>query len=343
MLHFFQTRQVVPECPPEPLVASSKYEETFSDGREFDLESRLPQATFILTLQHHMEAARKVKRYLDDRGFKNVQVWLGVDGSKAFNSSEYKFKNSRDPFTGKKRLVPVQWRDPQRPGVTTHRGKNDGFVTIGERGLLESFRSVFENVALKPEWKTFMVLEYDVVFHCEFMSKLEKVLRCPRCSNFIAPSAKKGGILMLGNMIFEVKNRSTPWSEYGEWPSVEEDIKQRASENPGSDVLCFNTPYCAFGGFAIIYHRTILPQLLSFFELEVKRPYDHIFWYLSDLNIIVRSAIPYLAIADIVHPSDVDVSRSKGVETVLTMHRWNTSDYCDFDSAQSFYKAKYSL
>lgn len=321
-LHYFRTGKLVPECKPEEYI------------RESD-ESLLPDASYILTLPPQVHRALTVKHFLEQLEFQNVQIWRGVNGSAHFSGEDYTVETIIDPETQEVKRIKT-WFDGERK-VFTHNA-DDGYLSMGERGYRESMKGVI-NDAIEKGYASIFVMDYDVVFHCQFKEKMLALMRCPRCGNHVRPMAKQGGVLLLGATSWH-DNAATmnPRDNFGGWTSVVEDLKIEQTTSASKEKpLCFNMVPCVHGSFAVIYHRNSFQHLLSFLRRPVKEAFDHVYMYLLSRDIIVRSAFPFLAAADIGHASSVDTGRSTNVKQRLKIHHWNATELCKTGSSTELF------
>ncbi len=267
-------------------------------------------------------------------------MWPGVNGTEAFSIDDYEFTSVTDSKTGAKKLVASSWFDADRQ-VRTYPYRNDGFVTRGERGYRASMLNVFLHALDDESINSIFIMDYDVVFHCEFEKKLAELLRCPRCGNHVVDDSKSGGVLMLGATIW-LDEPEDPLDEtldipFGGWPTVDQDLQHRRQQE-GKEVLCYNVQPCVLGSFAVIYHRHTFAYVIDFLTQPLQRPFDHIYPFLASKDIIVRYAFPYLAAADVSHSSSVDPSRSSDVFLRLQRHRWDPEAFCHSGTPTKFYQ-----
>ena len=328
--HLLHTSLPVPECRPEEVALPPNDDEL------------LPDASYLLSLPPQVEHARVTKQFLERQGFPNVKVWPGVNGSSLYNIEDYSFKLMWDSKTGGQKMVASAWYDAARK-VLTHPYKNDGFVTRGERGYRASMLSIFLDAMARDDVNTILIMDYDVVFHCDFKRKLVDLLRCPRCGHHVAKAAKHGGVLMLGATIW-LDDPDEPLDDslevpFGGWPSVEHDMAERRLEDAAQPLKCFNVQLCTLGSFAVIYHRHAFPFVIDFLTQPLQKPFDHIYPFLTSSDLIVRAAYPFLTAADVSHASSVDASRSKDVFLRLQRHRWDAESFCQPGTDEKFFKA----
>jgi hypothetical protein len=329
LYHFLQTSLEVPECKPEELTLA------------VDDDDLLPDASYILSLPAQTEHAKVNQKYLQSQGFRNVKVWPGVNGSDAYSLTDYSFKLTRTGAGGAVKMVASSWFDAKRQ-TTTHPFKNDGFVTRGERGYRASMLSVFLDAVSRDDINSIMVMDYDVVFHCQFKQRLIELLRCPRCGHHVSRGTSNGGLLLLGATVW-LDEPDDPLDDtldvpFGGWPSIDQDLQARRQEYPESSIKCFNVQLCTLGSFAVIYHRHSFQFVIDFLTQPLQKPFDHIYPFLVSKDIIVRAAHPYLTAADVSHASSVDSSRSNDVFLRLQRHRWDPEAFCHPGTQQRFYQ-----
>jgi hypothetical protein len=268
--------------------------------------------------------SHELKDFLEAEGFRHVHVFAGVNGSKVFDQSRYTFKEVGQPGSTVK--MADTWYDTGR-GKLTHRGGNDGFITLGERGYRESMRGIIETAILNRRSRI-MVLEYDVVLHCQFKRELIKMLLNRRCgAHVVAPDEASGGggVLLLGASIYA---RGSP--AVG-WQAADDQLSR-------SNGLCFNVMPCMYGSFASIYHRDSYRHILDTLNDPLQRPYDHMYMPLARRGVPVRVAYPFLVVADVLHASSTDNGRQHhDIQERLNANRWNASTFCKTGTNELFY------
>ena len=305
----------VNECPP----SSAPYPPMDNDGL-------LPEATYILAMMEpeQMRRSYELKKFLEAEGFRHVRVYAAINGSRVFDPSRYTFKEVGQPGSSAK--IADTWYDTGR-ATMTHRGGNDGFLTLGERGCRESMRGIIETASLNRQ-ESIMVLEYDVVLHCQFKKELIKMLLNRRCgAHVVAPDAASGGggVLMLGASIYSRGDEAAGWG------SADAQLAR-------SHGLCFNVMPCMYGAFANIYHRDSYRHILDILNDPFQRPFDHIYMPLARRSVPVRVAYPFLAVADVLHASSTDNGRlHHDIRERLNANRWNASTFCKMGTDQLFY------
>jgi hypothetical protein len=275
-----------------------------------------PRHAFVLNLPSKIEAFRARNRFLNTFGI-NLQRWPAVNGSASFNASDYSSffdENGKEVFT---------WFDRSRK-VMTHRGANDGYLTMGERGYLESMKRLFTHALSKKEIQTLMVLDEDVIFDCNLKARLLDVLSSGRCGGPVALDSKDGGVLILGASIWvdQVAGR------LGGWSLTNVDIAE-ASQQFGQSPRCFNAHSKVFGSYAVIYHRSTFANIIEWIK-RTRKPFDHIYPHLYSKKHVVRVAYPFVAIQDVGHESTVDTrgNLQSNITHRARLHHWQLHRYC---------------
>ena len=287
-----QFGQMPPECPPSPSNVTRHVELAY------------PRHAFLLSLPSKLDAYHQRRDFLDSFGIK-LERWPAVNGSATWSASDYSKRVRAD---GQEEDV---WLDRAR-NVTVARG-SEGFLTLGERGYLESMRRLFRHALARPEIHNMLVLDEDVVFDCSLRERLEAVLRSARCGSVVASDVTRGGVLLLGVAIW-VAGSST---DLRGWALTLADLAQTAAP------MCFNAHAKTFGSFATIYHRSSFSPIYTWIK-TARRPFDHVFRHLASLQMPVRVAYPFVAIQDVQHDSTVDnrgVRQSDMLERAR-IHRW---------------------
>jgi hypothetical protein len=311
--HLLRNGKSLPECLP-------------SDDRERDDDNDvLPDATLILAMldPEQIARARKLRDFLVSEGFRNVQVFPGLNGSHVFERSRYEYKTVAEG--GATIQVAERWFDEKR-GVWATRRKNEGFVTVGERGYRESLRSIIDH-AIMNQHASVMVLEYDVVLHCQFTSMLVTLLRDRRCGqHVVSPAEHGGGVLVLGASIYAAGTATAGWK------AIDDQLQSQPSSR------CFNMVPCGYGSFATVYHRDSFAPIIRFLNDPHQRPFDHVYMPLVMSDVIVRVAHPFLAAADVMHASKVDNGRlHQDLAERMRINRWNASSFCETGTRDLFF------
>ena len=198
------------------------------------------------------------------------------------------------------------------------RGHATARLQPGETGVKQTFARIFRE-ALRRRLKTIAIFEDDVLFCCKYDERLLALLNQPECSCFL--NTKSGcppGILLLGATSWDDKNL--------EWMDMEK------SQNPG--LQCVGHHKKLFGAFAVIFNVDILPVLLQLFQ-STDEPLDWYWSHLADIGYPVRSAFPFINIADVGHVSSVadrvgtkNLTKLKEIaSTRRVKHGWDREEF----------------
>ena len=288
-----------------------------------DPQRAWPTHAFIISLPSKLQAFHDRATFLDTFGIK-LERWPAVNGSATWSEEDY--GTVQDTETGEEVRT---WFDRSR-NVTTHKGRQDGFLTLGERGYLESMRRLFAHALKHEEIRSMLVVDEDVVFDCDLQAKLLDVLSNGRCGGLLSRDAKAGGVLLLGASIWVEGTGPTPRG----WALTTMDLahtRETLDPNP----RCFNAHSKVFGSFATLYHRSTFSAIYTWIKTS-RRPYDHIYQHLSTRHVPVRVAFPFVAIQDVAHESTIDNRGAKQADLMARakLHRWQLDRYCrpDFTS-----------
>lgn len=90
-----------------------------------------------------------------------------------------------------------------------------------------------------------------------------------------------------------------------------------------------------YGTFAVVYHRKAIPAILAWIE-ETSRPFDHMLSDLTAEGVSVRVAMPFVAIQDVRHPSQIDPDRTEqeNFGTRAAKHHWEMQRFCATDGSR---------
>ena len=303
------TGELPPECEPE--------------RKSMSAISAWPTHAYVINLPEKIQAFHDRRDYLESFGIK-LQRWPAVNGSAVFKASEY--ETIPDGTAANK--TTRRWYDASRK-KWAHEDKDDGFLTLGERGYLASMKKLFESALTDPEAKTILVIDEDAIFDCDFRARLLDVLSSPRCGGHIHHNASRGGLLVLGTSIW-IETWGNGQTLKG-WALTNADL--RARREAGDDKpKCFNAHSKSFGSYAALYHRDTFQAILDWIKNN-REPFDHIYPYLSELGHPVRIAYPFIAIQDVRHKSTID---NRGpLQDNLAMrarlHHWQLDRYCNPD------------
>jgi hypothetical protein len=187
--------------------------------------------------------------------------------------------------------------------VYTEQGKqkNPSFMKAGELGYLASMRALLV-MALERKLDRVLVLDDDVVFHCDFKARLTAMLMSPRCSNSVYADAANSSaslprdrtrpldrhagldskgenvvsgvsgahVLLLGTAIWT--DGTYPYNgefQAGHWLTMED--KSMTRRTLGEEPRCFNANSKTFGSFAVIYHRDVYQPIINWIDLQSAR------------------------------------------------------------------------
>ena len=287
-----QFGQMPPECAPSASNVSRHVELAY------------PRHAFLISLPSKLDAYHQRRDFLDSFGIK-LERWPAVNGSATWSAADYRTRIRADGTTED------VWFDRAR-NVTVARG-SEGFLTLGERGYLESMRRLFRHALDRPEIASMMVLDEDVVFDCSLRQRLEAVLGSARCGSLVAADVVRGGVLLLGAAIW-VPGSGT---DLRGWALTLADLA--ATPAP----MCFNAHSKTFGSFATIYHRSTFSPIYTWIK-TARRPFDHVYRHLAGLQVPVRVAYPFVAIQDVQHDSTIDNRgvRQSDMLARARIHRW---------------------
>ena len=302
---FENSQRWLPECPP---TTSS-------------LSGAIPQHVYIISLRHKIDDFRQRSAFLSKFGV-TTQRWPAIDGSTFFNASEY-----YTVFDQTRNANVEMWHSNIKN--VTLREDERGFLTLGERGYLESLRRLFLHALADPGIQSMLVMDEDVLFDCNFDKRIAVVLKDRRCGGIVAEEADEGprGVLLLGGAMWE-KSDMIRKTRVTAWNLTHTDITRRVAQFSEA-AQCFNVHSRMYGSFAIIYHRNAFKTILQWIETAAV-PFDNIWSYLHHHHVPVRVAHPFVAIQDVRHPSTVDLAsvNKSNLLKRAKLHHWQLQRYC---------------
>lgn len=172
-----------------------------------------------------------------------------------------------------------------------------------------------------------LVFEEHVVFSCNFREGLESLLNTPRCADHLF-TATQGGVLVLG------ADEPTPEG----LDAIESDRSQAFADND-RDVhaaSCYNVHGHFQGSFAMMLHRSVFGELLSWLDrLTLTQrdgvPFHSSFVHLADRGYIVRAAFPNLVLRD--NALQPALHSATGRELAVRL-RWTEPRFCARSGAE---------
>lgn len=189
-------------------------------------------------------------------------------------------------------LLPFHAVDGRRMYSPTQRPS----LTPGELGLRETIRRFF-TMAVKQNYSEVFLFEDDAIPHLNFT----------RLFNNLPTRCQEADVLMLG---------ATIWI---------------GNEKPWPPEACFDATRSTYGAFAVLVKRSAFLPVLNWLQAEPDTVWDFVYRHLQQKKLIVRVAYPpFLAIADITHPSSVNPDREfdkLDVRVRAANHDWHLEDY----------------